>query len=384
VIQAQAPVNGQVLNDASTRAPSVEALGVSVVICSHNGEKRLPPTIAHLKRQKVVNGVKWEVLLIDNASSDNTAAVARQCWNANAPAPLRIVHEPRLGLGHARERAFEEAQYEIVTFIDDDNWVTPEWVAIASRCMSMDPQLGAIGSANTAVADRDFPTWFSRYRDYYAAGDYPEPATTSTSLLIGAGMTIRRNVWLWLKMSDFHPHLIDRIGTRLTSSGDLELGYAIRLAGWNIRVEPRLALQHYMPPERLRWSYLRRLLRGIGESHTILDSYLLVSQSPEANLVNRLHACWWFRLARETANLVCNYSFSKCIGLVFRDFEGDDQVPDIELRIGRLLGLVRLRSRYRHFRLEVARAPWRRVDSVDDQALSVDSLLNGLSSSTEQ
>jgi glycosyltransferase involved in cell wall biosynthesis len=102
VIEAQAPVNGHALNRASTRTLSMDVLGVSVAICSHNGEKRLPRTIAHLKRQKVVNGLKWEVLLIDNASSDHTAAVVRQCWNDDAPAPLRIIHEPRLGLGHAR------------------------------------------------------------------------------------------------------------------------------------------------------------------------------------------------------------------------------------------------------------------------------------------
>jgi hypothetical protein len=126
-----------------------------------------------------------------------------------------------------RGRAFEEAQYEIVTIVNDDNWVAPEWVATASRCMSIDPQLGAIGSANTAVADEPFPVWFSRNRGYYAVWDYPESATMATRLLVGAGMTIRRTVWLWLRTRGFHPHLTDRAGTRLTSCGDLELGCAI-------------------------------------------------------------------------------------------------------------------------------------------------------------
>jgi hypothetical protein len=59
--------------------------------------------------------------------------------------------------------------------------------------------------------------------------------------------------------------------------------------------------------------------------------------------------------------------------------EGDDEVAEIELRIGRLLGLLRLRSRYRQLRHDVGRAPWRRVGSVDDSALTVDRLEDGLS-----
>src|SRR6202041_1226588 len=139
--------------------------------------------IAHLKRQDVGDYLKWEVLVIDKASTDKTAVVARQCWGEDGSEPMRVMYEARLGLGYARDRAFKEARYEIITFIDDDNWVTPEWVATVCQCMSMDLQLGAIGSANTAVADVPFPEWFSRYRNYYAAWDYPESATIATWFL---------------------------------------------------------------------------------------------------------------------------------------------------------------------------------------------------------
>ena len=155
---------------------SRQRLGVSVVICCHNSETLLPATVLRLKNQHA-SDVSWEVLVIDNASTDKTALVARECWGDDWPAPMRIIHEPRLGLCYARERAFEEAQYEIVSFVDDDNWVTPEWVCTVNECMSADSKLGAIGSLNTAVADVPFPEWFSRYCHYYAAWAYREPAT---------------------------------------------------------------------------------------------------------------------------------------------------------------------------------------------------------------
>lgn len=368
---------GSLTMDKQTGAS--EVLGVSVAICCHNGETRLPDTLAHLKNQQFVNCLNWEVLVIDNASTDHTSLVARQCWGDDGPAPLRVISEPRAGLSFARERAFKEAEYEVVSFVDDDNWVAPQWVATASRCIAQDPQLGAVGSANIAVADSPFPEWFSRHSSYYGAWDYPEAATIATSFLIGAGMTIRKRTWYWLKDNGFCARLTDRRGAQLSSSGDVELGCAIRLAGWKIRIEPQLQLEHYMTPDRLRWRYLRRLIRKIGESHAVLDSYFLVRQSEQRDLLNRLRHCWWVRVAKEGMYLVCSSSPSKLVRLCFWELEGDDDVAEIEHRIGRLLGLLRLRSRYRQLRHEIARAPWRRVRSVDASALTPDHLEVNLS-----
>lgn len=352
--------------------------GVSVVICCHNSETLLPTTITHVKNQRVEGDLEWEVLLIDNASTDNTALVARQCWGDDGPAPLRVVQETRLGLSYARERAFDEARYEIVSFIDDDNWVTPEWVTTVWQCMSEDLELGAIGSANTAVADVAFPDWFARYSDYYAVWDFPPDATIATSNLQGAGMTIRKSVWHWLKNHGFHLQLTDRLGTKLSSCGDVELGCAIVLAGWKIRVEPRLELRHHMVPRRLRWEYLRQLMRAVGESRVVLDSYFLVAQSQSSSLLNSLRQCWWLRLAKETMQLIHSYPRAKLLECPFRNMEGDDDVAEIEFRTGRLLGLLRLRSKYGRIRREIARALWRRIDVVDCSSPQGDDLEQGL------
>ena len=115
--------------------------GFSVIICCHNGASRLAPTLAHLKAQEPP-GVPWEVLLIDNASTDGSAAATRSCWQ-DGPAPLRVVSESRLGTRYARERGFLEARYSFIGFVDDDNWVARDWVRAAYEVMSSDPRLGA-------------------------------------------------------------------------------------------------------------------------------------------------------------------------------------------------------------------------------------------------
>ena len=267
--------------------------------------------------------------------------------------------EPQLGLCYARERAFDEADYEIVSFIDDDNWVGPDWVATVSECMSSDRELGAIGSVNTAVADVPFPEWFSQYCAYYAAWAFRDSAELAGWVLNGAGMAIRKGAWRQLRQNGFQSRLTDRIGNRLTSCGDLEIGCAIQLGGWKSRLEPRLRLEQYMTPDRLRWQYLRRLLRGCGEGYVILDCYLLVSQSEDPSMLNRLRQCWWVRLGKEALQLFWSYPSVKLVKSFFQEMEGDDDIAEIEVRLGRLAGLLQLRSRYGLLRRDVAQARWR-------------------------
>src|SRR6185437_3196683 len=130
-----------------------QRLGISVVVCTYNGAARLPQTLAHLAAQENTGAVAWEVLVVDNASTDDTAEVARRCWPADAPTPLRVVDEPRIGLSSARIRGFSEARYEIVSFIDDDNWVANDWISRVSETMSADSKLGAFNGLSYPVCE---------------------------------------------------------------------------------------------------------------------------------------------------------------------------------------------------------------------------------------
>ena len=338
------------------------ALGVSVAICCHNGQRRLPSTLSCLKNQRAP-GVAWEVLIIDNASTDHGVEIAHQSWLACGPAPMRIVREPRLGLCCARQTALREARHEIVSFVDDDNHVAPDWVAIASEVMSADPELGAIGSINCAAAEIAFPYWFRSYCQYYAAADHYRSSTMPDFMLNGAGMTLRREAWRDMERHGFHSQLSDRVGRRLSSCGDIEWGLALVLAGWKFRLEPRLRLEHFLSAERLKWPYLRRLLRAVGESNVVLDGYYYAGQRGTA-VKDRLRQHWWWHFVAEVVQLVRIHPPRQLARAYFTEMEGDDDATDIELRLGRLLGLVTLRSRYAAIRRDISLAPWRRREIV--------------------
>src|SRR5436305_10300761 len=112
--------------------------GISVIICCYNSAKRLPETLAHLARQN--SPIPWEVIVVDNASTDDTARVARECWPSET-APLRIVDEPKSGLIYARVSGLQASRYEWLSFVDDDNWVAPDWLQLVAEIFSSRPEV---------------------------------------------------------------------------------------------------------------------------------------------------------------------------------------------------------------------------------------------------
>ena len=348
--------------DVRQRHPS-DRLGVSLIICCHNSAKLLPTALANIKNQRVSGDLAWEVVVVDNASTDDTAQVAYSCWSGEVPASLRVVREPNLGLCHARERGFNEAKFEAVSLIDDDNLICTDWVTVVSEAMTMNPAVGAIGSVNRAISDAPLPQWFRRYCEFYACWASSELAPVPT-MLNGAGMSIRKSVWEELRNNSFESRLTGSVGTRLSSCEDLELGLPIKLAGWKILIEPRLQLDHHMLAERPKWSYLRRLMRGVGESNVLLDFYFNASQEDPAGLISRIRKRYWrWDFVSEARKLLRRHSVRSLIKCCWAEMYDDDDAPDIEWRVGRLVGLMRLRSRYLSMRHHIRNAPWRKRET---------------------
>ena len=85
-------------------------------------------------------GLPWELVIVDNNSTDATAAVAER-FTATAPVPVRYAFEPLQGLSHARNRALDVATGSIIAFTDDDCRVTPDWLAVIAREFAQDETL---------------------------------------------------------------------------------------------------------------------------------------------------------------------------------------------------------------------------------------------------
>lgn len=316
--------------------------GVSVVVCCYNSANRLPETLAHLVQQEVSENLSWEVVVVDNGSTDNTAGVARSCWPKNSPIPLRVVVEPQVGLSNARQRGFLEANFDLVSFVDDDNWVAPDWVATAAAVMQEHPEAGACGGRTEAVCESPPPSWFNKFQEHYACGAKSDRALDVTErggFLWGAGITIRKGAWQHLITCGFQPRLVGRRGTSLSGGEDSELCKALRLAGWKLWYDPRLSLRHYMPASRLQWSYLRRMQRGYGASFPAGDPYAVALQNRPKR------PSWHSRTVRALARLLVISTRRPQLLLGWAG-EGDEVTLQWERVLGRFLTLLRERKWY--------------------------------------
>ncbi|HEX3716446.1 MAG TPA: glycosyltransferase [Verrucomicrobiae bacterium] len=336
--------------------------GVSVTICCYNSARRLGATLAHLAAQVVSDSIPWEVLIIDNNSNDGTGDYAKELWAKNGRAPLRVILEPRIGLAHARERGFEDAKHEIVSFVDDDNWVSAEWVSLVSEVMESDRAIGACGGLCEAVFETPPPLWFSRFQGSYAVGGVTATASDVTwtrGFLFGAGLSIRKQAWMELRQAGFLPGLSDRKGNALASGGDTEICRALRLANWKLRYDPRLCLKHFMPSARLDWNYLRRLRRALGASTVGLDAYTFATRRNRWGVSKLILGNWVFQTVMTLKELAsCG---AAAIYPSKRGLEGNEKALQAEFLLGRLNALLESRADYGRRAQKICQAPWRKV-----------------------
>ncbi|MBV8902123.1 MAG: glycosyltransferase family 2 protein [Acidobacteriia bacterium] len=309
--------------------------GVTVIICCHDSSKRLGPTLEHLAAQRASGNIPWEVLVIDNASSDGTAELARAVWPAGHPAPLRVIGESRLGLSYARERGLAEAAYEYVSFVDDDNRVGPEWIRTVCDVFDRAGEVGACGGAIEAVLEAEAPRWFSQYEHNFAVGNRgPVGRYTTYYEIWGAGLSLRRSAWEQLRQAGFSPCLTDRRGKGLSSGGDTELCAALTMLGWKLWYDPRLRLEHCMPSGRLTWSYLRRLWRSFGYASVALGWYGYALRGRPATWEEAFRRTWIFNV------LWCVYWLARRGSALLTEKEGSSEQIFAESVLGKAQALL--------------------------------------------
>ena len=264
--------------------------GVTILICCHNGAKRLPETLKHIAQQVVPSNIPWEVLIVDNKSTDMSAPVARTEWSKyQSPGKFRIVLEPVLGLSHARSRGFLEARYEYVVMCDDDNWLAPDYVENVYHIMSANTTIGALGGFGKLIFEVAPPKYIE-HSNIFAAGEQGHgPGKVRANKIYGAGCVIRKSAYKKLYDLGFKSLLTDRKGREQSSGGDYELCYALALLGYDIWYDDRLRFSHFITQERLTWNYFMRYAKESAQCFEVLNAYRSIADDSHINKVAFLH-----------------------------------------------------------------------------------------------
>ncbi|SOD18628.1 glycosyltransferase [Pedobacter xixiisoli] len=250
--------------------------GISIIVCCYNSSPRLPQTIRHIALQQVPNHIPWELIIIDNNSSDGTTDSAlKEIEKYNVLLDrFRIIHEKNAGLSHARRTGIFNSQYEYLIFCDDDNWLSENYIQTAYFRMSTNIELGALGGLGTAAFETPEPDWFKKYEIFYAIGPQINGnQTNDLNEVYGAGMVVRRDILVKIFSSDFEHLTTDRKASNLSSGGDSEICILLKYHKYKIEFEPKLEFFHFISADRLNSSYLYKLISSITCSGTILQAY---------------------------------------------------------------------------------------------------------------
>ncbi len=233
---------------------STGPIKVTVAIPTYNRADFLRQTLAGIAAQQFPRD-HFEVLVIDNNSTDHTRAVVAEFAGAT-PAPRHIL-ETQQGLDYGRNRAIAEARGDVIVFGDDDILVQPDWLAQMAVPLLADAatrKIGAIGGEVIPVFPDGLPDWVREWHAPLAFREGTGPLEARHSPM-GANLAFPK--WVFARLGVFHTAL-DRAAGNYFSGGDSEMVRRVRAAGLEVWFAPAAAVKHQMPASRTTFRYARR------------------------------------------------------------------------------------------------------------------------------
>lgn len=250
--------------------------GVTIAICTHNGRERLEKTLSYILAQEVPLRINWELLIIDNASTDETDEFIREFIQKHSDLDTRIILEETLGAIHARLRAVKEANFTYLSYVDDDNWISANWVKEVYQIFETQPTVGLISCPSKAHLSETPPDYFEGFKGWLAVGkrcDYEGIIKERPMSFWTAGLSLKLEAFDVLTSLPYSLCLTGRTGNETYGGEDHEICLTLTLMGWQVYYTYDIYFIHSLPSHRLSISYLEHLIQNGGKSRAILDIY---------------------------------------------------------------------------------------------------------------
>jgi len=238
---------------------------VTITICTFNRADYLKDTLNDLTKQTEDPG-RFEILVINNNSTDLTASVCSQFERENEHLQFRMVTENKQGLSHARNRAYTEAGSSLILYIDDDVRLKPDFVEKSLQNIHTLPGLKCAGGRIYVSFDGIDPGWIppelmpmfglhdlGDNKKKYPKDNFPR----------GGNMMIHKELFEQAAMFDTN---LGRTGSLMKGSEEKAFFDRARKKGYTPWYLPEITLWHRIGKHRLRKKYLEQQSIGIGRS----------------------------------------------------------------------------------------------------------------------
>jgi glycosyltransferase involved in cell wall biosynthesis len=274
-----------VLKFASAGKSLDHLMKFSVVIATYNRADELVKTLESMSGLEV--GEPWEVLVVDNNSSDNTKEVVEKAAE-NFPVPLHYLFERQQGRSAALNTGIKAAQGEIIAVTDDDVRIEVDWLTNAAAELDR-LECDYLGGKALPLWGGPRPAWIPEGRCIHwaviALLDYgPEAIPLGDYVPLGVNMIFRREAF---DRAGFWDNTIGRRAGTLLGQEVREWVQRARAANVKGFYSPKLAVHHVIPADRLTKKYFRSWFYWHGISRAILyQTRGLDMESPESTALD--------------------------------------------------------------------------------------------------
>ena len=240
---------------------------IAAIICTHNRDSYLGAAIDSLLQQDCTD---YEIIVVDNASSDRTKSVVEQ--RLDNPL-LKYVYEPELGLSVARNRGAKETTAPILAYLDDDAVASPQWLKVITQAYQRNEKLAIAGGPVTLILPEgrtSLPKWLNQEMagalGSYDLGDKIVYLNNPNLTPRGLNYSLRRS--FLEEIGGFDPNL-GRVGKNLLSNEELLMTELALEKGWQVAYLPEALAAHNVAPERLepKWFINRTWWQGVSECY---------------------------------------------------------------------------------------------------------------------
>jgi glycosyltransferase involved in cell wall biosynthesis len=241
---------------------------ISIVLCTYNNADSLDITLNQLAKLNHREPSLIEIIVVDNNSSDNTAAIAQAY--ANKDSQFHYYFEAKQGLSHARNTGLEKAQGEYILFTDDDAEIPAHWTDdYINIIRTLTPD--CLYSKISIIWDKPKPWWFiPEYTPCFVGLDYGDTILEITDIhreFYGKNFCVRKS--LLLELGGFDPNL-GRQGTKLAAGEETLLYRKMIWSGKKVIYFPSAGVGHRLKEREYSSENIKKLfVDGAYSSHHI-------------------------------------------------------------------------------------------------------------------
>ena len=281
-------VRGRPRNATQQEEWGYKMMKVTVILCTYNRCQSLARTLESIAVSALTEADTWEVLVVDNNSSDQTREVAEDFCRRH-PGRLRYIFEPHPGKSFALNTGVREAHGDVLAFTDDDVTVEPTWLQNLTACLN-DGEWAGAGGRTLLSHPFSPPRWLTLAGPdnlgYVLAPlfDRGPRRCELREAPYGANMAFRKE--MFEKYGLFRTDLGPRPGSEIRNE-DTEFGRRLMAAGERLRYEPSAVVYHPVPEDRVQKPFFLARFFDMGRA-------ILRESEPGPDILGISRRCFTF------------------------------------------------------------------------------------------